>query len=121
MIFAREINDNLTSLVKKLDKATADNKSAHMGSFVVFLSNDEGLEQKLKDLVKKANLKHTILTLDENVAGPRGYGIAKDADITVVLYTARTVKVNHAYKKGEFKEKDVDQIIKELPKILPKE
>ena len=118
MIFAREINDSLTSLVKKLDKATADNKSCRMGSFVVFLSNEEGLEQKLADLAKKANLKKTILTID-NVSGPRGYGVAKDADIVVVLYKSKTVKVNHAYKKGEFTEKDVDQVIKELPKILP--
>jgi hypothetical protein len=80
MIFAREIDDSLTSLVKKLDKATADNKSCRMGSFVVFLSNEEGLEQKLKDLVKKANLKNTVLTID-NVSGPRGYGIAKEADV----------------------------------------
>lgn len=118
MIFAREINDSLTSLVKKLDKATAANKSCRMGSFVVFLSNDEGLEQKLKDLAKKADLKKTVLTID-NPSGPRGYGIAKDADVTVVLYNRRTVKVNHAYKKGAFTEKDVEQIIKELPKILP--
>ena len=117
MIFAREINDSLTSLVKKLDKASADN---NMGSFVVFLSNDEGLEQKLKDLAKKENLKNTILTID-NVSGPKGYDIAKDADVTVVLYVRKTVKVNHAYKKGEFTDKDVNQIVKELPKILPKE
>ena len=108
----------MTSLVKKLDKATADNKSGRMGSFVVFLSNDEGLEQKLKGLAKKENLKNTVLTID-NASGPKGYDIAKDADVTVVLYTRRTVKVNHAYKKGEFTDKDVNQIVKELPKILP--
>jgi len=119
MIFAREINDSLTSLVKKLDKATADNKSSRMGSFVVFLSNEEGLEQKLKDLAKKENLKHTILTID-NVSGPKGYDIPKDADVTVVLYKHKTVKVNHAYKKGEFTEKDADQVVKDLSKILPK-
>jgi hypothetical protein len=118
MIFAREISDNLTSLVKKIDAANAENKSKRMGSFVVFLSNDEGLEQKLKDLAKKEGLKHTILTID-NAAGPRGYDIPKEADLTVVLYNRRTVKVNHAYKKGEFKEKDVEEIIKEIPKILP--
>src|SRR5260370_847414 len=71
MIFAREISDNLTSLVKKIDEATAENKSNRMGSFVVFLSNDEGLEQKLKDLATKEGLKHTNLTID-NAAGPRG-------------------------------------------------
>ena len=120
MIFAREITDDLTSLVKKIDAETGKNKSARMGSFVVFLSNDEGMEEKLKELAKKEGLKHTILTLD-NPAGPRGYNITKDADVTVVLYNKRTVKANHAYKKGEFKAKDVETITKDVSKILPSE
>ena len=85
MIFAREITDDLTSLVKKIDAETGKNKSAHMGSFVVFLSNDEGMEEKLKELAKKEGLKHTILTLD-NPAGPRGYNITKEA---AILFTKR--------------------------------
>ena len=120
MIFAREVSDSLTSLVKKIDAETGKNKSARMGSFVVFLSNDEGMEEKLKDLVKKEGLKHTILTLD-NPAGPRAYNITKDADVTVVLYSKRTVKANHAYKKGEFKAKDISAILGDVSKILPGE
>ena len=50
MIFAREVSDNLTSLVKKIDAETAKNKKAKMGSFVVFISQDEKLGDKLKDL-----------------------------------------------------------------------
>jgi hypothetical protein len=118
VIFAREVTDSLTGLVKKIDKATAENRSARMGSFVVFLSNDEGLEQKLKDLAQKEGIKYTILTID-NPAGPPGYNIAKDADVTVLLYSRKTVKVNHAYRKGELKDSDADAILKELPKIMP--
>src|SRR5262245_58858082 len=118
MIFAREISDDLTGLVKKIDAATADNKSKNMCSFVAFCSDEEGLEKKLKELAKKADLKHTPLTID-NPAGPRGYGIAKDADITVVLYVGKNVKANHAFKKGEMKDKDVEAILKDVAKILP--
>ena len=49
MIFAREVSDSLTSLVKKLDAATAKNSDAKMGSFVVFCNDDEDLKDKLKD------------------------------------------------------------------------
>ena len=118
MIFAREITGPLTSLVKKIDEATAKNSDASMGSFVVFLSDDEGLEKKLKSLAKTEKIKDTVLAVD-NPAGPRGYEIAKDADVTVVLYTKRNVKVNHAFKKGGLKEADVDKIVGELSKILP--
>jgi hypothetical protein len=118
MIFAREISDSLTSLVKKLDDAAIKNKSARMGAFIVFCSDEEGLEQKLKDLAKKENIKELVLTID-NPSGPAGYGVAKDADITVVLYTKRTVMANHAFKKGAIKPKDIDAIVADVVKIVP--
>jgi hypothetical protein len=120
MIFAREISDPLTSLVKKLDEATAKNSGCSMGSFVVFCSDEEGLDKKLKVLAEKHNIKHLILSVD-NESGPRAYKVAKDADITVVLYNRNDVKVNHAFKKGELKPKDIDKIVNEVSKIVPEQ
>ena len=108
----------MTSLVKKVDEAAVKNKSARMGSFVVFCKDDEGLEKKLKELAKKQDLKKVVLTID-NPAGPEGWNIAKGADITVILYTKRNVKANYAFKKGELKSKDVDTIVGDVSKILP--
>ncbi len=119
MVFAREVTDGLTSLVKKIDEATEKNRDARMGSFVVFCNDDEGLKKKLEDLADKEKLKKTILTID-NPAGPEGYDIAKDADVTVILYVGQRVKVNHAYKKGELNDREIDRILSELPKILDK-
>ena len=75
MIFAREISDNLTSLVKKIDAETAKNKSAKMGSFVVFLTADEKISDKLKELGEKEGIKNTILSSMETPAGPEKYRI----------------------------------------------
>jgi len=105
-------------LVKKVDEATVKNSGSRMGSFVVICSDDKDLEDKLKEVSEKAKLKKIVLTID-NPSGPSGYQIAKDADITVVLYNKRTVKVNHAFKKGEMKAKDIDAIVAEVSKILP--
>ena len=69
MIFAREVSDNLTSLVKKIDAETVKNGKKNMGSFVVFLNDDEGLFDKLKKLIEKEGLKECILTID-NVQVP---------------------------------------------------
>ena len=118
MIFAREVSSPLTSLVKKIDAATADNKTAKMGSFVVFCSDAEGLEKQLKELAAKEKLDKTILAID-NTAGPKGYNVAKDADVTVVVYNKSKVEANFTYKKGEFKESEIAKILAELPKILP--
>ena len=118
MIFAREINDGLTSLVKKIDEATDKHSDCRMGSFVVFCSDDEGLEKKLKDLADKEKFKHIVLTID-NPSGPNKYEIAKDAEVTVVLYTQQKVKANYAFKKGELKEADINKIVSDVSKILP--
>jgi hypothetical protein len=108
----------LTSLVKKIDAATAKNKDKNMGSFVVFLNDTEGYEKKLKTLAEKEKLDKTILTLMDKPDGPDKYNIAKEADVTVLLYVGKTVKANYAFKKGEFKDKDVEKILGDLPKIL---
>ncbi len=119
MIFAREVSDSLTSLVKKIDAETAKNKSAKMGSFVVFLTDDEKIEGSLKSLAQKEGIKSTVLSID-NPAGPDKYGVSKDADITVVLYNQRKVAANHVFKKGELNSKAIDAIVADLPKILVK-
>jgi hypothetical protein len=118
MIFAREVSGPLTSLVKKVDEATGKNSSCSMGSFVVFCSDDEGLEKKLKELAEKEKLSQTILTID-NPTGPSKYKIAKEAEVTVVLYNKHKVEVNHTFKKGELNDKAIEKIVADLSKILP--
>jgi hypothetical protein len=90
-----------------------------MGSFVVLLTDDkEKVEADLKKLAEKEGLKKVALTI-ESAAGPRSYNIAKDADVTVILYVDKTVKKNFAFKKGELTDAKVEEIVKEIPAILP--
>ncbi len=89
-----------------------------MGSFVVFLSDEESLKEKAKGMAEKQGLKACVLTVD-NVAGPKGYNINKDADVTVVLYNKRKVQANYAFKKGELNSEAIEKIVADLPKILP--
>jgi hypothetical protein len=117
MVFAREVSPELTKLIKKIDEETCKNEGSQMGSFVVFLSDKEGLENDLKQMAKDANLKKCVLAID-NPAGPKGYNVARDADVTVVLYTDHTVKANHAFKKGQLKDKDIEVVVADVPKIL---
>lgn len=118
LIFAREVTGPLTTLIKKLDESAVRNRTAHLGAVVVFCSDDEGLENKLKDLARKEGLKQVVLTIDRP-AGPQGYDVARDAEVTVILYKRRTVAVNHAFRKGELKDSDADKVLAELETILP--
>jgi hypothetical protein len=118
MIFARDISEPLTGLIKKIDAATAQNEAKKMGSFVVFLNDDDSAAARIKDLAQKSSIEHTVLSLDK-AQGPEAYKVSKDADVTVVLYTNREVKANYAFAKGELGDKDIDVIVGDLVKILP--
>jgi hypothetical protein len=117
MVFARENSPELVKLIKKIDACTQKNAAKSMGSFVVFLSDKEGLDKELAATVDKEGIKKTILAVD-NPAGPKAYNVSKDADITVVLYVDRMAKANHAFKKGELKDADIEKILSEVPVIL---
>ncbi len=117
MIFAREVTGPLTSLVKKIDAANV--KNTQMGSFVAFLSDDEKLTDQLKSLINKEGLKKIVLAID-NPAGPDDWNVAKEAAVTVIFYNQRKVAANFAFKKGELTDKDIDRILNDLPRILPK-
>jgi hypothetical protein len=117
VVFARSADDaNLQKLIKALDEATVKNEKAEMGSFVVYLSADEALEAKLKAQAKSANLKKLILSI-ESPEGPTKYNIAKNADVTVLLYKERKVKANYAFEKGKLTEQDVQKIVADIPTI----
>ncbi len=118
MVFAREISEPVTRLIKRLDSATGQHKAAGLASCVVFLSNEAGLPRQIKQVAEQEQVRHTILRTFKP-EGPRGYNLAKDASVTVVLFTDRVVKAKHVFGKGECKDRDIDAILADLPRILP--
>jgi hypothetical protein len=119
MIFARSTSPQLTKLIKRIDQCTIKNSGASMGSFVVFLSSDEALADQLKSIAKKQGIEKTVLSID-NPAGPKGYNVNKDADVTVVLYVDHTVKSNRAFRTGQLNDQAINQVVADVGKILPK-
>ena len=118
MVFARSIDAGTEKLIAELEKVTAANSKCDMGAFVVFLSDDDKMADKLKEVSAKLKLKNVTLAVD-NPAGPDTYNVSKDADLTVVLYSARTSKVNMAFGKGKMTDKDIDAVVKGVSKITP--
>ena len=118
-IFARTIDDNLASLVKKIDAKVGENKDQRMAAFVVLLTDDpDATETKLKELAKKHSIKNVPLTLFDGVAGPPRYKIAKGADVTVMMWQRASVKSNHAFATGKLDKKGIDAVVKSTAKIL---
>jgi hypothetical protein len=104
-------------LVKKIDAETLKNSNKRMGSFVVFLNERDGLATDLKALAEKEAVKETVLTTD-GVAGPDGYKIAREADVTVVLYNRRIVEANYTFRIGKLTDEAIDKIISDVNKMV---
>jgi hypothetical protein len=115
----------LTSLVKKIDKlvdATAGKTARPVGVFVIFVSNADGFDRQFHGLAETEALKRVSLCIG---APPEDYAVAKDADVTVVIYTVgrrpdQKVTANFALRKGDLGEAKADAIVKALSDVLPK-
>ena len=106
-VFAREITPGLTSLVKKLEQQqSAGGKTK---AFVVLMTDDDKAQDKLKDLAKSEKIEKVWLTVD-NPTGPPRLKIAKDADVTVVLYNQKKVSKTLAFEKGKLDEKAAEEV-----------
>mgnify|MGYP003573572071 FL=1 len=118
-MFARELNDDLASLVKKLDGVVGENQTKKMAGFVVLLTEDpDAAEADVKAFAKKHGIENIPITTFGSVAGPPSYKIAKDADVTVHMWRQIKVKSNHAFAKGELKGKAIDAVVADTSKIL---
>lgn len=118
-IFCREVNDSVVALVKDVDAKVGANKEAGMAAFVVLLSeNPEADAAKLKELAAKQGIQNTPLTTFDGAAGPAGYQIAQDSDVTVMMWTESELKVNDAFKKGEFTQEKVAGVAGKTTAIL---
>ena len=117
-VFTRTTDDKeFVELVKQLDAKVGKDKK--MKAFVTVLTNDqEGAKKALKELAKKENIKNVPLTVYETPAGPDSYKIAKDAEITVLMWNNSTVKVNKSFGKDEMCEMCVKDVVASTDKLM---
>jgi hypothetical protein len=115
----------LTGLVKKIDRRLEEavgKTPRAAGAFVLFVNNADGLDRRLREMAEKEALKRVSLCIG---APPQDYGVADDADVTVVIYSLgrrpqQKVTANFALRKGELDEAKADAIVKALSEMLPR-
>ena len=118
-IFAREITDELASLVKQIDDVVSENDDKEMRAFIVLLAEDpDAAAPQLKQLAEDQEISETPLTIFDGVAGPPEYSIAEDADITVLMWVESEVKVNRALAAGELNAETIEEILESTSEIL---
>lgn len=115
LVFARSTGQDVMTLIKKLDAEVAKTGKEKMGAAVVFLSSEDNIKETVKELAEKAGVKNVSLAVD-SPKGPAAYKIAKEADVTVLLYNQRKIVANHAFEK--FDSAGVEKIVGDLPKVI---
>jgi hypothetical protein len=126
LIFAREVSDPLTGLVKAIDKQLEESfprrkNGNRFGVFVVFCSNDPGLPKQLQSLIAREGLKHVVFSLSEDRSqGPPRYRVARDAELTVAVYQdRRRVVANFVLDSVDLTADRADEVVAALRKVLP--
>lgn len=118
-IFARDVDENLTKLVKQVDQQIEKNKDQQLSAFVVLLTDDpDAAAPKLKKLAETTKVKNVPLTLFDGQTGPEDYKIAKDANLNVMMWVGGQVKVNEAFAKAKLAKKQLASLDKATGKIL---
>ena len=117
IVFARTLNEPLGKLVKQIDNAVKEHKSAELRGWVTFLAEDQ---TKMDPLVVKWAKQHAVAipcAVFEDTVGPPTYLLAKEADVTVVLSVKQKVVANFAFRAGELNDAAIADIVKSIPKI----
>lgn len=118
-IFARDVDENLTKVVKQVDQQIEKNKDQQLSAFVVLLTDDpDTAAPKLEKLAETAKVKNVPLTLFDGQTGPQDYKIAKDANLNVMMWVGGQVKVNEAFAKAKLAKKQLASLDKATGKIL---
>jgi predicted protein tyrosine phosphatase len=115
-VFARKTSEPLTSLVKQIDRKIGENN--RLKSFVVITTQQkDATAEELKKLAQDAKIQHVPLTMFGEPGGPPDYELARNADITVLMWKEHKVKVNHAFR-GELTDQDIRSIVADIPQVL---
>lgn len=126
LVFAREVSDPLISLIKDLDKQlekanpTGRRHRETPGVFIVFCSDDPGLQPRLQALVAKEGIKHVVLSISrDKSAGPKRYRVAREAELTTVVYAEQDrVIANFVLDSIDLTAERRDEIMGAIKKVL---
>lgn len=121
IVFARNPSAPLGKLVGRLDKALGEHKDAKLNAWVTFLATDQSaIDAKVIDWGKQHAVSNIPLGVFEDVTGPPSYRLARDADVTIILFVNRKVVANFAWRAGDLNDERIAEVMKSLPLAVGK-
>jgi hypothetical protein len=117
VVFARELTPALGKLLGKLEAAGQADTGYKV--WMTQLAEKADLDTIAK-WAQKQGLKTVPVGAFEDADGPPAYKLAKDADVTVLLFTKQKVVANFAFRAGELNDKQIELITKAVPQLFEK-
>jgi hypothetical protein len=119
VVFARTLSDPLGQLTGQLDQALTQHKDAGFRAWVTFLNDDQvHFDAKVVEWGKQHAIRGVPLGVFEDAGGPPSYRLARDADVTVLLFAKQKVVANFAFRAGELTKERVEDVMKTLPQLI---
>jgi hypothetical protein len=121
IVFARRLTAPLGKLVRLLDKKVTEHNKTGLRGWVTFLAEDTtDFEGQVVKWGKKHAIANLPLAVFTDAVGPPSYRLARDADVTVLLFVKQKVVANFAFRAGELSDSGIGEVLKALPKIVGK-
>jgi hypothetical protein len=121
VVFARTPSDALGKLAGKLDKALAEHKAADLRSWITFIGKDhETFDRPLLDWSKQHGLKSLSIGSFKENDGPPTYQVAREADVTVVLFVKKKVQATFGFRENELTDEAVRRVLDEVSRLAEK-
>ena len=121
-IQTKKLDEQLMMLVKQLDPLVAPAgriKGESKHAFLVYLTEDpEAAEKELEAMAEKLKLKNIPLTIYDELSGPKPYRLARDAEVTVMMWKNAKVTANHAFAAGGLEKGDIKVVLTSALKHL---
>jgi hypothetical protein len=117
VVFARTLSDPLGKLLTKLEAAGAAKKDAGYKVWMTQLADTADLDA-LARWAQKQGLKTVPVGAFEDADGPPSYKLARDADVTVMLFVKQKVVANFAFRAGELDDKAMEEVAKAVPALF---
>ncbi len=118
VVFAREVNDSVTSLVQQIDRKVTENADKKLSAFMVVVGDDtEQVKPTLQRVQVAQAIENTPLTVFNEKEGPAGYGLSPQAQIQVMMWNDDGLKVNKPLGPHLSKE-EISQIVAQTKEIL---
>lgn len=117
VVFARSLTPQLGKLLAKFDTEMPKKKDAGFKAWMTLQADTADLDGLAK-WSQSQGLKAVPVGTFEDADGPPAYKLAKDADVTVMLFVKKKVVANFAFRGGELTDEQVKEIEKALPKLF---